>query len=492
MKKINKHNWENYLHSEGGQATISQFTEASEYDIPGEVVLDIIEHYNPRILNNVSEEQIVICTKGMTYDVEDVYYELQQPQTWEEAETFYEELIKRKMNHNYRLALSMNLPLSFALFALNPKQFLPNLYSLNIKNLYKLADTYDLELPPLPKRSDYPGRCAYYLGVCKSLHAFRELNKLSPEELCAFIYDHFPKSLEEEETEPLPKPMHAWFIGGESNDKEEEAEYRFWQMNPDTRRGDILIHYEKTPVSAITSVWRAEEDGFIDPFFYYYAYSFMGCREDVPHITLDELKADEYFSEHSLVRKNMQGVNGWAVSSSDYKRLCEWFRDKGVTAELPELFAPESPKDVILKEESDVEDQLIAPLLEEMGISYERQISYHLGRKDKGRADFILGSSVSPDGLEKRADVIIEAKYNMKNSKEETDAFAQGRSYANQSKARLLVLADKQRVVVYPKKNGEFDRYNNIVIGWNELRCPDCFNLDKYNLLKDYLTNSNI
>lgn len=489
MKKINKHNWENYINSKGGKTTLQLFHEASEYGISSNDALQIIRLCNPPLLLNMREKDIANGISELTSYVEDVYYDIQQPQTWEDAENFCEKLTKKWLGHNYRLALSLNLPLSFALFALNSKLFLPNLYALNIKSLYRLADTYDIELSSVPKRSEYPGRCAFYLGVCKSLHAFRELNGLSAEELCAFIYDHFPKSLEEEEREPLPQPMHAWFIGGESNGKEENADYRFWQMNPDTRRGDILIHYEKSPVSAITSVWRAEEDGTTDPFFYYYAYSFMGCRKDVPHITLEELKEDEYFSQHGLVKKNMQGVNGWAVTSSDYKRLYKWFKAKGMTMELPKLFAPESPKDIALNDESDVENLLIVPLLVEMGIPYDRQITFHLGRKDKGRADFILGASVSPDGLEKRADVILEAKYFMKNAKEETDAFTQGRSYANQSKARLLVLADKQRVIIYPKKNGEFDRYNNIIIGWNELLTPDDFNLEKFNLLKDYLTN---
>lgn len=79
-----------------------------------------------------------------------------------------------------------------------------------------------------------------------------------------------------------------------------------WQSNMDTKRGDILIHYETSPVSAITCLWIAQTDGVIDPFFHYYSNTYIGDRIVIPNISLKELKADIYFSNHPLVRKNFQ------------------------------------------------------------------------------------------------------------------------------------------------------------------------------------------
>ena len=70
-------------------------------------------------------------------------------------------------------------------------------------------------------------------------------------------------------------------------------------QNKDTKKGDILIHYETAPVSAITCLWIAQVEGVIDPFFHYYSNTYIGDRIEIPHISLNELKTDGYFSNHS-------------------------------------------------------------------------------------------------------------------------------------------------------------------------------------------------
>lgn len=70
----------------------------------------------------------------------------------------------------------------------------------------------------------------------------------------------------------------------------------------------------------------------------------VGHRIQLPKemwITKDELVNDEYFKNHKLVRKNMQGVNGWTISFEDYQRLLFLLVNKGFNIkELPALKDP--------------------------------------------------------------------------------------------------------------------------------------------------------
>ena len=84
----------------------------------------------------------------------------------------------------------------------------------------------------------------------------------------------------------------------------------FWQGNSETKKGDILVFYEKSPVKSINSVWRAQEAGVINPFFLYYSNTYIGNKQEIPPISLEELRNDTYFKNHKLVHKQFQGGSG--------------------------------------------------------------------------------------------------------------------------------------------------------------------------------------
>lgn len=65
-------------------------------------------------------------------------------------------------------------------------------------------------------------------------------------------------------------PGQAWILVGNYGNGEKDMEHGFWQANQLTKKGDILLFYEKSPVKALNSIWIAQEDGVVDPFFYYY------------------------------------------------------------------------------------------------------------------------------------------------------------------------------------------------------------------------------
>ena len=486
-------NWLDYKDGRRGQKTIPEFEKAASVDVTLDEQLAIIKRIDPNFIENFGEKD----EKWLSNNLESFYNDLTSftfseiPTTIEEAKDFYEGYTTM-VDSSYKESVVNNLQITLNLYAICPKFFFPNLFVMNFIALQKFFDKYSLTLPEIPSRTDWKGRCMYYMEVCKIVYQFRIDNELSPAELCALMFEYAQGHVDVKE-EALPEPSQAWLIGGTSGDGEINANYRFWQANPDTKRGDILIHYEKYPIKAITAVWRAEENGIVDPLFYYYSNTYAGHKMDVPHITLDELKNDEFFRNPlspvgKLINKNFQGVNGWTVSGEDYKHFLDLWKAKGYdTSKLPKLYAPELPNGVIIVHESDVSNQLLRPTLNSMGwkegVDYKPEVHFKAGRGSAKRPDFCLHVTGEGDDLE--AKVIFECKLYMKNGKEIESNFTQGRSYAKWGNAQVLVLCDKVQILVYERHNGSFDRNKFKKFYWKEVMGG---NPDKYNELKRLLS----
>lgn len=486
-------NWLDYKDGRRGQKTIPEFEKAASVDVTLDEQLAIIKRIDPNFIENFGEKD----EKWLSNNLESFYNDLTSftfseiPTTIEEAKDFYEGYTTM-VDSSYKESVVNNLQITLNLYAICPKFFFPNLFVMNFIALQKFFDKYSLTLPEIPSRTDWKGRCMYYMEICKIVYQFRIDNELSPAELCALMFEYAQGHVDVKE-EALPEPSQAWLIGGTSGDGEINANYRFWQANPDTKRGDILIHYEKYPIKAITAVWRAEENGIVDPLFYYYSNTYAGHKMDVPHITLDELKNDEFFRNPlspvgKLINKNFQGVNGWTVSGEDYKHFLDLWKAKGYdTSKLPKLYAPELPNGVIIVHESDVSNQLLRPTLNSMGwkegVDYKPEVHFKAGRGSAKRPDFCLHVTGEGDDLE--AKVIFECKLYMKNGKEIESNFTQGRSYAKWGNAQVLVLCDKVQILVYERHNGLFDRNKFKKFYWKEVMGG---NPDKYNELKRLLS----
>lgn len=486
-------NWLDYKDGRRGQKTIPEFEKAASVDVTLDEQLAIIKRIDPNFIENFGEKD----EKWLSNNLESFYNDLTSftfseiPTTIEEAIDFYEGYTTM-VDSSYKESVVNNLQITLNLYAICPKFFFPNLFVMNFIALQKFFDKYSLELPKIPSRTDWKGRCMYYMEISKIVYQFRIDNELSPAELCALMFEYAQGHVDVQE-ESLPEPSQAWLIGGASGDGEKNANYRFWQANPDTKRGDILIHYEKYPIKAITAVWRAEENGIVDPLFYYYSNTYAGHKIDVPHITLDELKNDEFFRNPlspvaKLINKNFQGVNGWTVSGEDYKHFLDLWKAKEFdTSKLPKLYAPELPDGVIIVHESDVSNQLLRPTLNSMGwkegVDYKPEVHFKAGRGSAKRPDFCLHVTGEGDDLE--AKVIFECKLYMKNGKEIEANFTQGRSYAKWGNAQVLVLCDKIQILVYERQNGSFDRNKFKKFYWKEVMGG---NPDKFNELKRLLS----
>lgn len=108
-----------------------------------------------------------------------------------------------------------------------------------------------------------------------------------------------------------------------------------------------------------------------------------------------------------------------------------------------------------------------------------RQLPIHAGRGHRVFPDYALHYDNKPDY--EKASVLIEAKLYMKNNQEIEEAFKQARSYANILESPVIVLCDKQCLLVYEKKDS-FDRDRYTKYYWSELD-----NSDKFNELKNKL-----
>lgn len=410
----------------------------------------------------------------------------EQPISLNEAKEFYILLITQgiRIEDSQWLArddskqmLGYIQPISYILSRFSPDYFFPYLFLCRIFDLNRIADAFDIVLPKLPKRVDYYARCMYYWELCEVFYRFREENGLSPIELWAFLYDFALNYIGKEKLN-IPQPAQAWLIGGLLYPEDTALDVKFWQSSQETKRGDILVHYETSPTSAISCVEIAQTDGVVDPLFRFYSNTYIGNRIEIPHITLKELQMDEYFSKYPLVKKNFQGVNGYPVSNEDYLELLRMVKEKGFNIDvLPKLYAPILPKNLSIKKEEDVEKQLLEPLLNSMGWyknkDFIRQLGIKAGRGHRIFPDYTLHYDNKPG--EEKAKVLIEAKLHMKNNQAIEDAFLQAKSYAQLLESSVIVLCDKYYLLVYEKRQS-FERNNYKRYTWLDMENPDLFN----------------
>ncbi len=502
MKKISQINWKRYKESEEGKSVISLFERLSSEEFSTDEMIELIRRFNPQFMHNTSDKETEYLKESLEYhdnnigqllsgedfafeSIDDFINFYPQYMFVEMAEDEDKSLNDIKQS-SFKILLSENLAISMMMYAYLPEFYIPNLFVMQFTFLKKIADKYEIELPPVPKRSDYRARCLYYLDICIALHNFSCENEFeSKAELCAFLYDYEMSLIREEmescEMRDVPNiPTQAWILTGKMSEGEKNMSYGFWQASPFTQKGDLMLFYEKSPVMKLNSIWTAQEDGVVDPFFYYYSNTYIGSRIDIPEnmaLTYKDFKGSEYFkvenrgTKGNYVSKNFQDVSGWEVTSADYKEIKRMLEAKGYdTSKLPNLFIPEALTDLEINDEHDVEEKLIVPTLKQMGwsqgVDYLRQVVLHLGREDKGRTDF----SLFPYGDgQKKAKVVIEAKHNIKNKQEFEEAYEQAESYAVMQRATLFFVIDSKTIHPYVRNGEEFEKADCGIMRWSTI-----------------------
>ncbi len=465
--------WNLYKGSEDFQAAIGRFKEDS--------VSSLMKHYNPEYAEFLNAEVVDDITESIyCYGVS----ESPEPSNLQEALTLlndipccgiWEEGQWVIFPRDYDFILELISEISYAVAKYAPDYFYPYLYSQRITDLISTLNFLDIASPSIPKRSDKEARYEYYWHICEIMGEVRRKYGLTHEETCVFFYDFVPFLMKSEEAD-FPVPTQCWFIGGIISELNRLCPSTTWQVNKDTRPGDILVHYETSPISAITAVWRAKSDGAIDPFFHWNSIGEIAYKVDVPKITLKELREDSFFSNFPLTRKNFQGVNGFRMGAEAYERLLYLLSQKGFDISvLPKLYAPKIATDIPISVERDVEEKLLIPLLNSLGFEagrdYKRQMGIHVGTGHRVFPDFVLDFNEATES----ARIIIEAKLDMATRRDVESAFTQARSYALNLKSDIIILCDKSKLLLFTKHGTDFDKARYQLFGWEELKSPDAF-----------------
>jgi hypothetical protein len=369
---------------------------------------------------------------------------------------------------DYKTFCSILSEISLVLYLYGDFFFLPILFREQFDVFMKILDVLDIPMPELPAKSDKRGRLLLYNELNRNVTKFAEENDLTQEETCACIYDFSFMLLEEDKKQTeMPEPTNIWLTGGSKEDYKTFLENpakgakSVWTCNENTKRGDIIVMYVRSPYSCIHSIWRADIDGVYTPFSYFNSRTRVTNGIVVPYISLSELKADPYFSKLPITRKNFQGVNGVPFSAADYKQLQQLLIEKGFdTSVLPQLYKPDLEIEGQLKSEKDVEEKLLIPLLHKLGYSemdWTRQLSQKAGRKEKAIPDFVF----LPKGeiYFQNAPLVIEAKFDMSSNIERAKSYNQALSYARLMKSSIFGICDKDRLIIFKENKSYFDRF---------------------------------
>jgi len=485
---MNKNFWELYKNSERGKEAIALFTFDKDNDDLEVKAKQIFNKYNDYlggptvenyflgncflIIDSIISDKIFIEENESSQS----YFTrlIDNLEVGYVKENSFGDLIKVEnetpyiFQKDYKTFCAVLSELSLILYFYGEAFYPPILFREQFDVFMKILDALDIPMPELPAKSDKRGRLLLYNDLNENIIKFAKENNLTPEETCACIYDYSFMLMEENKSETeMPEPTNIWLTGGSKGDYKSFLENPIkgaksvWTCNENTKRGDIIIMYVLSPYSCIQSIWRADIDGVYTPFNYYNSRTRATDGILVPHITLNELKADPYFSQLGITRKNFQGVNGVQFSAKDYKELQRLLKGKGFdTSVLPQLYRPDLEIEDNLKNEKDVEEKLLIPLLSKLGFSetdWTRQLSQKAGRNEKAIPDFVF----LPKGEIhfQNAPLIIEAKYDMSSNIERTKSYNQALSYARMMKSSIFGICDKDRLILYKENKGQFDRF---------------------------------
>lgn len=499
--KFNAYIWSLYVNSESGRDTIEASKPVLEFDWSESYKRSFLAK-DVALMHSLGLDAYIRSEEGEYFvNLQQVYHHffrnyLNSINNEDSLHAYFEYWIAKGITYlgfefippnSYELWTQDIDLISNALYAVFPDWAFPYFFlrtnRFDFNDFQLICNEFGISLAELPKKRDSKGRVMYYLSICREIHLFGQFHKLSNEELVAFIYDFSINSIgfKDSLNEQLPMPSKAWYVGAGTLDFDfiDQADLNgvsYWQCNLDVRPGDIIVMYCLSPRSCIHSVWRAMKEGFIDVFFHYYRQTYISECQRVPLISYQEILANPILSKSPLVKKNFQGINGYPISYEEYQEMQRIWNQKGFDVlNLPQLqYFPGLDKDIILRDERDVEVQLIEPLLAKIGykeLDWMRQMPVRMGRGERNYPDYCFFPK-SQKG-EESALMILEAKWSIYSKRTLQDAFYQAKSYAIRLQTCLFVLAAKEGIWVFEPKNQVYLQDYHHFYSWNDLEHPD-------------------
>jgi len=486
--RFNKYIWNLYKESESGRTIINNWTPLESFS--NEKYAIKVRDSTIKNLNNCDLNRYIIDSKVNINQLLFDYLKTKHDFPNDNIRELYTKFIETGISINNFLACPSNEPIfwvvtikmiSEILYDLHPDYFFPYKFDCEFNKLTKICLEFEIPLPKIPKKQDWFKRAFYYIELCDAFYEFRKMNDFSPSEFCAFLYDFAPNNLKEIEDTEMPNPSKVWFVGGnkmnfEYLDNAVKSSIDSWQCNLDTRRGDIIVMYCLTPRSFIHSIWRANSDGFADPFFYYFNVAYLSDPIILEHkITQKDLINNSIWSNNPLVKKNLQGINGYPIKYREYVELLSMLENKGQRITDFPLIKPTTRLETNdLIGERDVEIKLIEPFFLLLGYSpndWLRQMPVRMGRGERNFPDYCF--SAKPKKGEESAKMIIEAKYEIKTQKQLLETYYQTKSYAMRLQSTCFTIAAKEGIWIFQSKNESFKIEDCIHYNWIDIENPD-------------------
>ncbi|MDO8262079.1 MAG: hypothetical protein Q7T21_02530, partial [Gallionella sp.] len=381
--------------------------------------------------------------------------------------------------------------ISTLLHWLAPDEFAPYYFEGRFSLFSSICRGFGIDLPEIPGKQQKKERALYYLEINGVLQEFRKQCQLSPQELNAFLYDFAPRYLAVEQDKELPTPQRVWFlmagVGTTADfdllDNADKTTESHWRGHRDARRGDAAVVWCSSPRAYLHSIWRITEDGYDDPFSYWYSLVRIGHPTFVPHLKIKDLKANPVLATSTMVRACFQGCAGRYFRPIDYAALLEEIQRRGMDISgFPLIHIPALPflpsgNDIL--DERQVELQLIEPLLlNKLGYHeashWQRQVRVRMGRGEKVYPDYLIGYRGVKG--EERAEIVIESKYRIATQKELFETFLQGRSYALRLQAPWLLLASLEGIWLLSRTD-DFKLESALHWSWEKLAKTEHFSV---------------
>lgn len=413
--------WELYAASDGGRAAIAKPAEAFASSSDGEA--DALFRLRAQLFRDAPDGDLIPIEGefGETDVRPDVrtYFSGRVVNDAESAKLLFAELVDEGLTLSFEAdgetrfygfggkgleddVFSNIEAFSVAPYGMLPEYFVPFLFRTRFDQFTAICRSFNIPIPPPPGKTQRRDRALYYLALNEALQEFRRRHQLTPPELIAFLYDFAPRVLAAERDSELPQPSRVWFtmggIGGnwdfEFLDQADQNSTARWQGNVETRRGDVILMWCVAPRSYLHSIWRALDDGFADPFFYFYNSMRIGQCTKVPPVCFKEFTEDPVLGVNKSVRAHFQGAGGKPFPLEDYLVLLEMLKRKGCDTSVlpvppPHAFAFGER----LQNERDVEAQLVEPLLTQLGYStsqWLRQMPLRMGRGERNYPDYAV------------------------------------------------------------------------------------------------------
>lgn len=478
--KFTSYIWELYKRSDKGRLELTMFDKGNIKNLSSKFDFELKEQYE---IEN-GEIEFFFPYKEMIKELEN-----DKVSNFSDARNLYEELvidiIKKESEKKYNFFFDNIEAFSTALYHRFPEYFFPYYFSNdNYIDFLRVCENFDIGLPFNPIRHNQEKRAWFYFEICEVLYKFRIKHNITADDFPAFLYCFGIDCLEQIEEEELPKPSRIYFLGAGAGFAKEQDNWDFQFLdnanNKSTntwgagglkiKKGDLVLMYCLSPRKYLHSIWRALEDSFIDPFTYYYYGVKVGFPQEIKHIGFRELKTNHIFKDNSTIKAHMQGLNGRALTVIEYTELLELIENKGQsTDKLPKLPVYERNIEHI-DNERDVEQQLIEPLLKDLGFKesdWIRQLPIRMGRQTKYYPDYAI--LVNRTKGKEKSKIVLEAKYSINSDKQLNDAFFQARSYGLRLQSERIVLADRDFVWLYGKTNGDFEQNPILKFHWNDL-----------------------